>query len=125
VHYLANKPLARDDVLEPAKGVLFGNAYRLLPLVDRGTFFTEKCMSAAKRSGTTLVTTPDLFTTAQYLSGEPNEDFAKECRRAILESGGKIVNFPKPPASIMRKTGVKEIDGDAKVDVTDDSARGK
>src|SRR5258706_1185485 len=105
-----HEDLTRDEISEPAKGVLFGNAYRLIPLSDRGDFFTEKCKSAAKRSGTALIATPDLFVIAQYLIGEPNENFSKECRRVILETSGETVKFPKPPILAMEKTDVKELE---------------
>jgi hypothetical protein len=87
----------RDGVTEMAKAVLFGNAYRLLPLGDRGEYFTPKCLTAAKQSGTALVRTPDLFRIAQYLSAETDPEFAKKCREAILITQGEIVLFPEIP----------------------------
>jgi hypothetical protein len=87
----------RDGVTEIAKGVLFGNAYRLNPLDKRGDYFTHKCMTAAKRGGTALVRTPDLFYVVQYLSEENDEEFAKKCREAILTTKGDIVTFPEIP----------------------------
>lgn len=105
-----HEDLAREEVLEPAKGVLFGNAYRLLPLSERGNFFTEKCTTAAKRSGTALIMTPDLFVVAQYLQGNPDEDFSRECRKAIFGTSGEIVKFPVPPIMMGEKTEVKELD---------------
>lgn len=105
-----HEDLTRDEIFEPAKGVLFGNAYRLTQLSDRGDFFTDKCISAAKRSGTALIATPDLFVIVQYLTGEPNENFSKECRRAILETNGEIVKFPKPPVLATEKVDVKELE---------------
>lgn len=38
-----------DDVETMAKGVLFGNAFRLTRVEERGEFFTQKCKTAAKR----------------------------------------------------------------------------
>ncbi len=105
-----HEDLAREEVLEPAKGVLFGNAYRLLPLSERGDFFTEKCTTAAKRSGTALIATPDLFVVAQYLQGNSDDKFSRDCRRAILETGGEIVKFPKPPIKFGEEKVVKELD---------------
>lgn len=105
-----HEDLTREEVLEPAKGVLFGNAYRLLPLSERGGFFTEKCTTAAKRSGTALIATPDLFAVAQYLQGSPDENFSRDCRKAILETSGEIVRFPVPPIKMGEKTEVKELD---------------
>jgi hypothetical protein len=89
---------SRDEVKEMAKGVLFGNAYRLLPPEDRGDFFTEKCVTAAKRSGTALVRTTDLFDASKYLSSIEDKEFAKTCRKAILDATGVAV-FPDIPES--------------------------
>ena len=88
--------LSRDEVSEPAKGVLFGNAYRLRPPSERpDAHFTVKCMSAAKRNGTAMVRTCRLFDVARVLADEPNEKFATLCRKAILETAGDEVDFPR------------------------------
>ena len=90
--------LAREEVSEPAMGVLFGNAYRLLALAERSTdFFTEKCLKAAARSGTALVKTTDLFTAARYIRESGDSSYAEACRRAMLEQGGSVVSFPTLP----------------------------
>ena len=87
--------LSRDEVSEPAKGVLFGNAYRLMPPSERSdAHFTAKCMSAAKRNGTAMVRTCSLFEVARVLAEEPNEKFATLCRKAILDTAGDEVDFP-------------------------------
>jgi hypothetical protein len=89
---------ARDEVEFYAKGILFGNAYRLIPPLDRGEFFTEKCVSAAKRVNVALVRAPDLFAPAKYLRENPSDiDYAKNCRLAIFAAAGDIVSFPTPP----------------------------
>ena len=46
-----NEDFARDDVTEHAKGVLFGNGFRLTPPTEREEGFTEKCFSSARRTG--------------------------------------------------------------------------
>jgi len=102
-----HEDLAREEVLEPATGVLFGNAYRLLPLSERSAFFTEKCLKAAKRSGTVLVKSPDMFRVVQYLSGQKDPNYAQECQRSILESPGEIVRFPEPPQAPAGKANIK------------------
>ena len=84
----------REGVTEHAHGVLFGNAFRLLPLKERGEFFTAKCASGAKRSGTALIRTPDLFEVARYLKSKPDDDFATLCRKAIMDAKGQTVTFP-------------------------------
>jgi hypothetical protein len=87
----------REGVTEHAHGVLFGNAYRLLPVKERGEFFATKCLSGAKRNGTALVRTPDLFEVMRYLKSTPDEEFATLCRKAIMDANGKIVSFPAAP----------------------------
>lgn len=106
-----HEDLAREEVIEPAKGVLFGNAYRLSPAEQRDEFFTDKCHKAAKRSNTILVRTPDLFKVAKYLSGKADKNYAKACRKAILESPGEIVQFPEQPPISVGKIDIKEEEG--------------
>jgi curved DNA-binding protein CbpA len=89
---------SREGVTEYAKGVLFGNAERLKPLPDRGEAFTLKCVTAAKRGHVALIQTADLFEPVRYLRSHPDPDYAKICRKAILDAEGDIVTFP--PASI-------------------------
>ena len=88
---------ARDEVSEYAKGVLFGNAYRLKDLDERNEYFTSKVKSGAKRSKIALVRTSDLFYIARYLKENKNADYAKRCRNSILEAEGEKVVFPKIP----------------------------
>ncbi|MEX2495757.1 MAG: hypothetical protein WD448_06695 [Woeseia sp.] len=89
---------ARDDVEDYAKGVLFGNAYRLKPIDERGEFFTTKCISGAKRARAALVRTPDLFGPARYLKeNELDSEYAKACRQAIFAADGEVVKFPTAP----------------------------
>lgn len=89
---------ARDEVEKFAKGVLFGNAFRLSPPEDRKEFFTSKCISAAERSGIALVRTPDLFAPAVYLKAHPKATkYAEKCRKAIFEASGTVAVFPGPP----------------------------
>ncbi|MBM3544139.1 MAG: hypothetical protein FJX44_06505 [Alphaproteobacteria bacterium] len=90
----------RDEVTEHAKGVLFGNAYRLQPVDEREDFFTAKCISAAKRIEAALVRTPDLFGPAKYLKENSSDsDYAAACRNAIFHAKGEVVVFPSPPIS--------------------------
>jgi len=102
---------ARDDVTEHAKGLLFGNAFRLKQVGDRNEFFTPKCISAAKRIGAALVRTPDLFAPAKYLKENPSDfDYANKCREAILSTPGEFVTFPSPPVgeatSLVERTSI-------------------
>jgi hypothetical protein len=93
-----NEDLAHGNVSEKAKGVLFGNAYRLQPLEERGEFFTEKCKSAAVRTGFALVKTTDLFISSRYLKENSSDNtYALKCREAIFKTEGKIVSFPQIP----------------------------
>lgn len=88
---------ARDEITEHAKGVLFGNAFRLSPLHERGAAFTEKCITGAKRLGVALVRTQDLFEPARYLKENADDEYARACREAIFSSSGTVVEFPRPP----------------------------
>jgi hypothetical protein len=88
---------ARDEVKEHAHGVLFGNAYRLKEPFERADFFTEKCVSGAKRTGIALVRTPDLFMTTKYLKEHKDERYAQKCREAIFNAKGSVVTFPEIP----------------------------
>ena len=93
IHY----DLSRDEVSEPAKAILFGNAFRLTPPSDRPVeHFTAKCVSAAERTNTALVRTCDLFEVARALVDNPDPNFAASCRKAILNTSGEEVKFPTP-----------------------------
>ena len=93
-----HEDFARDDIEQMAKGALIGNAYRLKEPEERGDFFTTKCLTAASRSGTALISTVDLFYVAKYLSGKINKTFAKKCRLSIIETTGvvKFLDIPLP-----------------------------
>lgn len=93
-----HEDLEREEIESPAKSVLFGNAYRLLPVEERNVPFTTKCMSASNISSTALVFTPDLFVIAKYLSDNKDSRFATQCRKELLKSSGKI-KFPVIPKS--------------------------
>jgi hypothetical protein len=88
---------ARDDVSEYAKGVLFGNAFRLADLNERGAYFTDKCISGARRAGAALVRTPDLFFAAKYIRETGDSAYARACREAIKSTEGAVVTFPPIP----------------------------
>jgi hypothetical protein len=89
----------RPDSTDYAKGVLFGNAFRLSPISERGDFFTQKCLAGAKRLGVALVRTPDLFALAKFLKENHNPEFATSCREAFLNAKGDVVIFPPVPES--------------------------
>ena len=93
-----HEDLSREEISYPAKGILFGNAYRLSPPSDRpAEHFTPKCMTAAKGNGTALIRTCDLFEIAKALVDEPDEEFAALCRKAIFNTVGEEVKFPARP----------------------------
>ena len=94
-----HEDFAREGVKEPAKAVLFGNAVRLSHPKNRGDFFTDKCVTAAKRSHCALVCTPDLYEAARYLSENPNQELSAQCRLALLGADGEVVVFPIPSSS--------------------------
>lgn len=85
----------REDVTEHARGVLFGNAYRMQQPPERpDAYFSEKCLAAAARSKTALIRTTDLFVAAKVVKDSGDLGYAAACRKAILEQGGKVVVFP-------------------------------
>jgi hypothetical protein len=101
LHQLAmniNEDLQRGEVVKPAKGVLFGNGYRLAPPEKRAIAFTEKCITAAQSLSTALVETQHLFRAARYLSDREDASYAMECRKAIFNSSGLVV-FPETPSA--------------------------
>jgi len=91
-----HEDLQREEVLSPAKGVLFGNGFRLTHPTERKVQFTEKCIVAATSQATALVSTSSLFIAVQYLSEREDEGYAKECRTAMLTGVG-LIEFPMPP----------------------------
>jgi len=72
----------------------FGNAFRLQKLSERRDFFTEKCVSSAKRLKAALIRTPDLFFAARYAKESGDTNFARKCVEAIIAAEGTIVSFP-------------------------------
>lgn len=94
-----HEDLQREEITSPAKGVLFGNPFRLTSPVERTeAAFTAKCILAAKSSGVALVATSDLFFAAQYLTSAPDAAFAAECRGVLLSGVGQV-SLPSPPES--------------------------
>ena len=94
--------LEREEVSEPAKAVLFGNAHRLTPLDQRpAEHFTSKCIREAQRIRAALVRTSDLFEVAKALADHANPDFATLCRKAILETEGEVVQFPSATNAVL------------------------
>lgn len=91
---------AKEDVTEYAKGVLFGNAYRLQPLPERQDYFTQKCLQGAERAKVALVRTPDLFSVAKYLKESKDDVYAEACRQIIIKTEGSIVEFPPLPCEV-------------------------
>ncbi len=98
-----HEDFSRECVQTMAKGVLFGNAHRLKPLEQRPDWFTQKCITAATRSGSALVRTSDLFFIARYLLEENDASFAAQCREAFFAAGGTMVVFPEVPQENTRK----------------------
>jgi hypothetical protein len=95
-----HEDLQHEDVIQPAKGVLFGNGFRLTVPAERETQFTEKCISAAQSSSTALVPTTELFKAVQYLAEQSDKDYSAQCRQAILVGVG-VVSLPEPPTQML------------------------
>ncbi|MDD5555133.1 MAG: hypothetical protein PHO19_00455 [Candidatus Pacebacteria bacterium] len=87
--------LQKEEVSDPAIGILFGNGFRVIRPEKREEQFTDKCIKNAERLNAILVRTSDLFEVVRYVRENSDKKFAKECRKAILESRGKIVKFPE------------------------------
>ena len=88
----------RDEVTEQAVGLLFGNAYRLIePAQRESEQFTPKCKQLAKTLSAVLIRTSDLFEVAKAIADGADENFAKDCRRAIFSTKGGEVQFPAVP----------------------------
>jgi len=94
-----HEDLQREEISSPAKGVLFGNGYRLSPPHDRAVEFTDKCITAAQSSSTALITTSDLFAAVQYLSANKDDEYAQQCRRTIIAGIG-VTKLPAPPEGV-------------------------
>ena len=92
-----NADFAREEVIEKAFGILFGNPERLTDPEKRKLDFTAKCKSGAEREKIALIKTTDLFAVVKYLNENDDEEFKKGCRNAIHEGLGKIVKFPETP----------------------------
>lgn len=87
----------RDEVSAPAKGIIFGNGFRFTRPSDREIQFTDKCITNAKRLGTALVQTSDLYPIAVHIIDNPeDEKFRQACRDALESTVGEVVSFPKP-----------------------------
>lgn len=85
----------REDVEEPAKGLLFGNGFRLSPPEDRAEQFTRKSLTNASRLGSALIRTTDLYKISLHLLDHPQDEaFRTACRAAIEDTSGGIVEFP-------------------------------
>lgn len=91
-----HEDLEREEVAAPAKGILFGNAFRLSKPADREEHFTQKCISSAQTMSIGLVPTQELFRVARYLSEAGDEVFAKKVRLALINGIGPI-EFPAIP----------------------------
>lgn len=96
-----HEDLQREVVSTPAKPVLFGNGFRLQPIAERPDPFSEKCHSAAATSSTALVHTPDLFLVVQSLLEQPDLDYARDCRKAMIQTTGRV-QFPPRPSPVGR-----------------------
>lgn len=87
----------REDIDQPAKGLLFGNGFRLSSPATRAEQFTKKSLTNAGRLGSALIQTTDLYQVAIHLLDYPEDEaFKIACRLAIEETSGGIVIFPSP-----------------------------
>lgn len=94
-----DEDFGRDEVDVRAKGVLFGNAYRMTAPADRDAPFTDKCITSAVAQSIALVHTPDLFAVTRHVIESGNEDFAKLGRQVLVDSVGEVSFPPVPKAA--------------------------
>ena len=91
---------SREEVSQPARGILFGNAYRLTSISERSSEqFTARCKQMAEQFDVVLMRTSALFEVARALADRPNDDFATACRKAIFATSAGEVEFPPVPDS--------------------------
>ena len=79
-----NEDYARECVKQYAKGLLFGNAFRLQKLSERAEFFTEKCISSAQRLKAALIRTPDLFFVTRYVKASGGATLAQDKATSLV-----------------------------------------
>lgn len=103
-----HEDLQREEVHQPAKGILFGNGYRLTKPDERESQFTDKCITSATSMSYGLVSTDRLYAAAQYLSGTSDDEFARRCRVAMIEMSG-IVRFPDLPVTAGEAAGESQV----------------
>lgn len=90
-----NEDFQREEINTPAKGVLFGNGFRFIEPPTRPEQFTAKCFTNAKRLGTALVRTSDLYSAALHALNYPHDEkFKSLCRESIEKTSGYTVQFP-------------------------------
>ncbi|SEW27331.1 hypothetical protein [Chitinophaga arvensicola] len=92
-----HEDFAREEVDEKAFGILFGNPQRLIDPAKRTLDFTDKCRRGAEREKIALIKTADLFNITRYVQESGDENFKVECRKAIKEQLGRVVQFPPLP----------------------------
>jgi len=85
----------KENVIEKASGILFGNPQRLTNPVDRTLDFTLKCKAGAKREKIGLIKTSDLFSVCKSIIEKKDTEYAKKCRQAIIDQLGETIRFPE------------------------------
>lgn len=83
-----SEDLLRHETIVPAKGILFGNGYRLTALSERPSQFTDKCISSAESLRIGLVPTSELFMAAKYVLESGDHAFAVKVREALASGVG-------------------------------------
>lgn len=89
-----NADFEKEDVIEKAFGLLFGNPQRLISPKERTLDFTIKCKSGAKREKIGLIRTSDLYGVCKIVLEKNDLEFAKKCRDAIHNQLGEVIVFP-------------------------------
>jgi hypothetical protein len=90
-----NADFEKQNVTEKAFGLLFGNPQRLTEPKQRNLDFTDKCKVGAKREKIGLIRTADLFEVCKIIIENNDLDYARQCREAVFNQMGEIIQFPK------------------------------
>lgn len=89
-----NADFEKENVVDKANGLLFGNPQRLINPIERNLDFTKKCKTGAKREKIGLIKTSDLFDVCKLIIETKDEEYANRCRHAITDQLGELVKFP-------------------------------
>lgn len=89
-----NEDFDRAEISEFAKGILFGNPFRMTPLAERPEGFTNKVVIAAERSAISLVYTYQIFDVLRRARATASLDEASAFMSALVDHPGGLFLWP-------------------------------